>query len=52
MKINKHRWIPQTGFKTWKCAKCGCVRYWDLILQRIVFVKYSKQYYMTPDCDL
>ena len=52
MKITKHKWVKvDYAFKTWKCSKCGCERYWDKILQRICFVKFGKQYYQTPDCD-
>jgi len=49
--LNHHKWQEQPGFKTWRCSKCGAVRYWDNILQRIVFVKYGKQLYMTPPCN-
>lgn len=49
--LNHHKWVQQPGFKTWRCSKCGSVRYWDNILQRIVFVKHGKQLYMTPPCN-
>ncbi len=50
--LNRHIWKKvDYAFKTWKCEKCGCVRYWDKIIQRIVFVKYSKQFYTTPECN-
>jgi len=51
-RIIKHIWKKvDYAFKTWKCEKCGCVRYWDQILERMVFVKGSKQRYTTPDCN-
>jgi len=51
-KITRHRWVAlPTHFKTWRCEKCGAVRYWDNILQRICFVKHGKQTYSTPDCN-
>jgi len=50
--LNHHRWKKvDYAFKTYRCEKCGCVRYWDQILERIVFVKGSEQRYTTPDCN-
>jgi hypothetical protein len=50
IRLTRHNW-KKIGFKTWRCSKCGAERYWDKILQRIVFVKFGKSYYMTPDCN-
>ena len=47
--LTKHTWVLR-GWKFWVCSKCGAERYWDKILQRIVYVKYSKTYYSAPDC--
>lgn len=49
--LNRHKWNPVPGtFKTWKCTECGAVRYFDLILQRMVYVKFGKQLYAAPTC--
>lgn len=50
-RLNKHTWEPvEYAFKTWRCPTCGCVRYWDLVLQRIVFTQRGKQLYRLPGC--
>lgn len=50
--LNHHSWKKvDYAFKTWECTKCGCVRYWDNILERMVFVKGSEQRYTVPDCN-
>jgi hypothetical protein len=49
-RINKHKWIPQPGFRTWRCAYCKCERYWDKVWQKIIFVKFGKTYFTTPEC--
>jgi hypothetical protein len=52
MKITRHKWDKvDYAFKTWRCSKCSCIRYWDMIFERIVFIKGSKQLYTTPDCN-
>ena len=49
--LNHHKWIRDDYyFKTWHCEKCGCVRYWDMILEKIVFIKDGKQLYSSPEC--
>ena len=49
--LNRHKYQPVPGaFKTWKCTECPTVRYFDLILQRMVWVKHGKQLYFSPDC--
>jgi len=49
--LNHHKWIiVGSAFKTWRCPVCGCVRYWDNILQRIVFTRHGKQLYSAPPC--
>lgn len=49
--LNHHKWVvvPYT-FRTWRCSECGAERYWDKILQRMVYVKHGKQWYHAPDC--
>ena len=50
-KLNHHTWHKvDYAFKTWRCPVCGCVRYWDMTLERIVFIQHGKQLYGTPPC--
>jgi NAD-dependent SIR2 family protein deacetylase len=50
--LNHHSWKKlDYHFKHWKCSKCGAERYWDSVLQRMMFQKGGKTLYMTPDCN-
>jgi len=52
-RLNHHKWIKDERlFKTWHCSVCGAERYWDNLIERIVYVKNCKSYYMTPECRL
>ncbi len=48
--LSHHKWIAQAGFRTWQCPKCGALRYWETVLQRMVFQKYGQMRYGTPEC--
>ena len=51
IRLNTHTWKPvDYAFKTWRCPVCGCVRYWDNSLWRMVYVMHSKQLYGAPKC--
>lgn len=51
MRINRHRWKRQPGFKTWECEKCHAVKHWDTVLERMIYTKHGKQTYHTPPCN-
>jgi hypothetical protein len=49
--INRHKWT-ETGWRSYVCSRCKAERYWDKILQRYVYVKFGKSYYMAPQCRM
>ena len=51
-KLLRHKWIEQLGFKTHQCSRCGLIRYWDTIEQRLLFRWKGMIGYTAPSCDL
>jgi hypothetical protein len=47
----KHKWITRPGFRRYRCAHCGCKKYWDTAMGRIMFQdRHGNILYLTPNC--
>ncbi len=49
----KHKWITRPGFRRYRCVHCGCKKYWDTAMGRIMFDDRSGNIlYFTPNCPV
>lgn len=47
--LNHHTW-KQRSWRNYVCTDCGAERVWDNNLQRYLYTKFGKSFYLCPDC--
>ena len=49
MKIIRHKWEKQNGFRTFLCTRCGCEKKWEYHFG-YAYVVRGKMHLTTPEC--
>ena len=49
-KLIRHKWLKQEWFRTHRCERCHCIRYWDAGFKRLMYRYGMNISYAPPTC--